>query len=150
MSLLRELYQEVILDHNKNPRNFRVMTDASRHVEGYNPLCGDHYTIYVKLNGDVIEDASFEGAGCAISKSSASVMTSVLKGKTRKEAEKLFATFHKLVTGELKAENHLDDLGKLAAFGGVSEFPARVKCASLAWHTMHAALNDDEKTVTTE
>ncbi len=150
MSLLRELYQEVILDHNKSPRNFRSMTDASRHVEGYNPLCGDHYTIYVKMNGDVIEDASFEGAGCAISKSSASVMTSVLKGKTRQEAEKLFGIFHKLVTGELKAEDHLDDLGKLAAFGGVSEFPARVKCASLAWHTMHAALNDEAKTVTTE
>lgn len=150
MSLLRELYQEVILDHNKNPRNFRAMPDASRRVEGFNPLCGDHYTIYVKMKGDIIEDVSFEGTGCAISKSSASVMTSVLKGKTRQQAEQLFTTFHKLVTGELKAEEHVDDLGKLAAFGGVSEFPARVKCASLAWHTVNAALHDEATTVTTE
>lgn len=150
MSLLRELYQEVILDHNKNPRNFRVMEGATKHVEGYNPLCGDHYTIFVKMDGDVISDVSFQGAGCAISKSSASVMTSLLKGKTKKEAEQMFNHFHKLVKGELNAEENLEALGKLAAFAGVSEFPARVKCASLAWHTLHAALHDDAQTVSTE
>ncbi|MBX2989719.1 MAG: SUF system NifU family Fe-S cluster assembly protein [Bacteroidetes bacterium] len=150
MSLLRELYQEVILDHNKNPRNFRIMEDATKHVEGYNPLCGDHYTIYVKMEGDVISDVSFQGAGCAISKSSASVMTSLLKGKSRKEAEQMFNDFHNLVKGELNAEENLETLGKLAAFAGVSEFPARVKCASLAWHTLHAALHDDAQRVTTE
>lgn len=150
MSLLRELYQEVILDHNKNPRNFRVMEGATKHVEGYNPLCGDHYTIFVKMDGDVISDVSFQGAGCAISKSSASVMTSLLKGKTKEEAEQMFNHFHKLVKGELNAEEHLETLGKLAAFAGVSEFPARVKCASLAWHTLQAALHDDAQTVSTE
>ncbi len=150
MSLLRELYQEVILDHNKNPRNFRVMEGASKHVEGYNPLCGDHYTIFVKMDGDVISDVSFQGAGCAISKSSASVMTSLLKGKTKEEAEQMFNHFHKLVKGELNAEENLETLGKLAAFAGVSEFPARVKCASLAWHTLQAALHDDAQTVSTE
>ncbi len=150
MSLLRELYQEVILDHNKNPRNFRVMEGATKHVEGYNPLCGDHYTIFVKMDGDVISDVSFQGAGCAISKSSASVMTSLLKGKTKEEAEQMFNHFHKLVKGELNAEENLETLGKLAAFAGVSEFPARVKCASLAWHTLQAALHDDAQTVSTE
>ena len=150
MSVLRELYQEVILDHNKNPRNFRKMDDATRHVEGYNPLCGDHYTLFVKVDGDVIKDVSFEGAGCAISKASASVMSSMLKGKTKSEAENLFQDFHKLVKGELNAEENADKLGKLAAFAGVSEFPARVKCASLAWHTLHAALNEEAQTVSTE
>jgi nitrogen fixation NifU-like protein len=145
------LYQEVILDHNKNPRNFRPMEDATRKVEGYNPLCGDHYTIFVKTDGDVIQDVSFQGAGCAISKSSASVMTSLLKGKTKAEADLLFQSFHKLVTGELDAEKNAERLGKLAAFAGVSEFPARVKCASLAWHTLHAALeNENPETVSTE
>ncbi len=150
MSALRELYQEVILDHNKNPRNFRKMDGATRKVEGYNPLCGDHYTIFVKMDGDVITDVSFEGTGCAISKSSASVMTSVVKGKTKAEAEKMFEAFHKLVTGELNGEAHLDALGKLAAFAGVSEFPARVKCASLPWHTLHAAMQEQTQVVTTE
>lgn len=151
MSMLRELYQEVILDHNKNPRNFRRMEDATRHVEGYNPLCGDHYTLFVKVEGDVIKDVSFEGAGCAISKASASVMSSMLKGKTKADAENLFQEFHKLVKGELNAEENADRLGKLAAFAGVSEFPVRVKCASLAWHTLHAALEEKEaSTVTTE
>lgn len=150
-SALRDLYQEVILDHNKNPRNFRPMKDATRKVEGYNPLCGDHYTIFVKMDGDVITDVSFEGAGCAISKSSASVMTSLLKGKTKAEADLLFQSFHKLVTGELDAEKNAEKLGKLAAFAGVSEFPARVKCASLAWHTLHAALEkENPETVSTE
>ncbi|MDL1891502.1 SUF system NifU family Fe-S cluster assembly protein, partial [Sphingobacteriales bacterium CHB3] len=115
-----------------------------------NPLCGDHYTIFVKMDGDVISDVSFQGAGCAISKSSASVMTSLLKGKTKEEAEQMFNHFHKLVKGELNAEENLETLGKLAAFAGVSEFPARVKCASLAWHTLQAALHDDAQTVSTE
>ncbi len=150
MSMLRELYQEVILDHNKNPRNFRKMDDATKHVEGYNPLCGDHYTIFLKMDGDVIKDVSFEGAGCAISKSSASVMTSVLKGKTKAEAESYFEDFHKLVKGELDAEQNIDRLGRLAAFAGVSEFPARVKCASLAWHTLHSALQEGKTSVSTE
>lgn len=151
MSQLRELYQEVILDHNKNPRNFRKMPDATKQVEGYNPLCGDHYTIFVKVNGDVIQDVSFEGSGCAISKASASVMSSLLKGKTKREAGAMFDDFHNLVTGKLKAEEHLETLGKLAAFAGVSEFPARVKCASLAWHTLHAALAEQNAaTVSTE
>jgi len=153
MSALRELYQETILDHNKSPRNFRKMEDATRKVDGYNPLCGDHYTVYVKLDSDVITDMAFEGAGCAISKASASVMTFMLKGKTKVEADRLFQDFHKLVKGELDPADHLDRLGKLAAFAGVSDFPARVKCASLAWHTMHTALestNDAVPTVSTE
>ncbi len=151
MSSLRDLYQEVILDHNKSPRNFRIMEHPTRSVEGYNPLCGDHYTVFVQVEGDVIKDVSFQGAGCAISKASASVMSSVLKGKTRKEAEALFADFHKLVTGSLAEDEALDRLGKLAAFSGVSEFPARVKCASLPWHTLHAALASPTETkVSTE
>lgn len=150
MSDLRELYQEVILDHNKSPRNFRRIENADRAVDGYNPLCGDHYTVYLKFAGEVIEDISFEGAGCAISKASASVMSSLLKGKTKAEAEILFERFHKLVTGALGAEAEAEELGKLAAFGGVSEFPARVKCASLAWHTLHAGLATDDAVVSTE
>jgi len=150
MSALRELYQEVILDHNKSPRNFRKMEDATRAVDGYNPLCGDHYKIFVKMDGEVLQDVSFEGAGCAISKASASVMSSILKGKTREEAEKVFHQFHKLLTGELDAEKSREELGKLAAFAGVSEFPARVKCASLPWHTLHAALAASGETVSTE
>jgi nitrogen fixation protein NifU and related proteins len=151
MSVLRELYQEVILDHNKSPRNFRKMENATRHIEGYNPLCGDHYTIYVKLDGDVIQDVSFEGAGCAISKASASVMSSMLKGKSKSEAEALFQNFHQLVQGKLNPEENFEELGKLAAFSGVSEFPARVKCASLAWHTLHAALQEQQTgLITTE
>lgn len=153
MSELRDLYQETILDHNKNPRNFRRMDDATRSVEGYNPLCGDHYTVYVKLDDDRIVDVAFEGAGCAISKASASVMTSTLKGMTKTEAERLFKDFHNLVTGELVPTGDLDHLGKLAAFAGVREFPARVKCASLAWHTLHTALdskNGEVVPVTTE
>lgn len=150
MSDLRELYQETILDHNKSPRNFHKMEHADRTIDGYNPLCGDHYTVYLKFQGDVIEDISFEGAGCAISKASASVMSSLLKGKTKPEAEALFERFHRLVTGELKPEEDIEEFGKLAVFGGVSEFPARVKCASLAWHTLHAGLATDETVVSTE
>lgn len=150
MSALRELYQEVILDHNKSPRNFRKMEHANRKIEGYNPLCGDHYTVYLHIEDDVLKDVSFEGAGCAISKASASVMSSLLKGKTKAEAEKMFEMFHKLVTGEVNAEEEIEALGKLVAFSGVSEFPARVKCASLAWHTLHAALASNDDVVTTE
>ena len=150
MSQIHELYQQIILDHNRSPRNFRGMPDATRSVEGYNPLCGDHYTVHLKMEGDRIADLSFEGAGCAISKASASVMSQAVKGKTRAEAEELFQEFHRLVTGTAAGEPDLERLGKLAAFAGVSEFPARVKCASLAWHTMHSALLSDAKTVTTE
>ncbi len=150
MSELKTLYQEMILDHNKNPRNFRAMEDADRSVEGYNPLCGDHYTVYMKMDGEMVKDISFTGAGCAISKASASVMSAMVKGKTRAQAEKLFEQFHQLVTGEVGGENHIEELGKLAAFSGVSEFPARVKCAILAWHTMKSALEAKAETVTTE
>jgi nitrogen fixation NifU-like protein len=140
---LRELYQETILDHNKSPRNFRKMEDATLKMEGYNPLCGDHYTVYVKLDNDIITDLAFDGGGCAISKASASVMTSMVKGKTKTQADELFGEFHKLVRGEIEPAGAMDRLGKLVAFSGVSEFPARVKCASLAWHTLHAALESN-------
>jgi len=149
MSELRSLYQEIILDHNKKPRNFGKMAGANRTLEGYNPLCGDHYTLYLKIDGDTIVDIAFEGAGCAISKASASVMTTLVKGKTREEAQKMFEVFHKLVTGEL-TDISFESLGKLAAFAGVSEFPARVKCASLAWHTMNSALDAKTEAVSTE
>ena len=150
MEDLRDLYQEVILDHNKNPRNFHKMENATKVLEGQNPLCGDHYTLFLLLENDIIKDISFEGSGCAISKASASIMSSVLKGKTRQEAEKLFELFHKVVTGDNVSVEHLEELGKLAAFSGVSEFPARVKCATLAWHTMHAALDEKNDTVSME
>ncbi|MGA3245058.1 MAG: Fe-S cluster assembly sulfur transfer protein SufU [Bacteroidota bacterium] len=149
MSELRSLYQEIILEHNKKPRNFGKMAGANRTLEGYNPLCGDHYTLYLKIEDDKIIDIAFEGAGCAISKASASVMTTLVKGKTREEAQKMFETFHKLVTGEL-TDVSFESLGKLAAFAGVSEFPARVKCASLAWHTMNSALDAKTEAVSTE
>jgi nitrogen fixation NifU-like protein len=149
MSDLRALYQEVILDHNKNPRNFRAMEDADHALDGYNPLCGDHYMIYLKMNGDIVADISFTGSGCAISKASASVMSALVKNKTRREANALFEQFHDLVTGKTPVV-HADELGRLAVFAGVSEFPARVKCASLAWHTLKAALEKQERPVTTE
>ena len=149
MSDLRELYQQVILDHNKNPRNFHEMADATRSVEGYNPLCGDHYTIFVRVDGDKIDEVSFTGNGCAISKASASVMSSTVKGMLKGEAEQLFETFHRLVTGDASGLSAAD-LGRLAAFSGVSEFPARVKCATLAWHTLKSALEGNEEKVTTE
>lgn len=150
MSDLRELYQEVILDHHKRPRNFRTLADADRQIEGYNPLCGDKVTVYVKLDGDVVRDVCFQGSGCAISTASASLMTESLKGKTRAEAEALFRSFHELVTGQPHGAEGAPKLGKLAVFSGVREFPARVKCASLAWHTLHAALAGEDKTVSTE
>jgi nitrogen fixation NifU-like protein len=149
-SELKALYQEVILDHNKSPRNFRVMENADLKAEGFNPLCGDRYTVYVKLENGTIQDVAFQGSGCAISKASASVMTTTVKGKTKEEAERLFGEFHKLVKGELNSEGEIATLGKLAVFAGVSEFPARVKCASLAWHTLHAALDRKQEPVSTE
>lgn len=150
MSDLRELYQQVILDHNKIPRNFRELKGANRASEGHNPLCGDHITLYLNLKDDRIEDIAFQGSGCAISKASASLMTSALKGKTREEAETLFGKFHDLVTADLDTSPDTDSLGKLAVFAGVREFPIRVKCATLAWHTLQAALNGADRPVTTE
>lgn len=147
---LKELYQQVILDHNKSPRNYRKIDNPSRFAEGYNPLCGDRIDIYLNLDNDNIRDISFQGSGCAISKASASLMTSMLKGKTKKEAEEIFTRFHDLVTDKLGDNPNLEDLGKLAVFSGVREFPARVKCASLAWHTMMNALNENNEKVSTE
>lgn len=147
---LRELYQQVILDHNKAPRNFRKLENPSQFAEGYNPLCGDHLDIYLKFDNDHISDISFQGSGCAISKASASLMTSMLKGKSKKEAEKIFQRFHDLVTDKLGDNPDIEDLGKLAVFAGVREFPARVKCASLAWHTMMNALEGKQDKATTE
>jgi nitrogen fixation NifU-like protein len=150
MSDLRDLYQAVILDHQKKPRNFRALPDANRHAEGYNPLCGDKVTVYVKLEDDVVRDVSFQGSGCAISTASASMMTESLKGKTRAEAEALFRKFHELVAGDHASMEPASSLGKLAVFTGVREFPVRVKCATLAWHTLRAALEGGEQTVSTE
>lgn len=146
MNDLHGLYQEVILDHNRRPRNHHAI-EGAHHADGYNPLCGDKVTIYVKLDGDHITDVGFTGAGCAISTASASILTETLKGKTREEALSLFDKFHDLVTGK-DAGNA--PLGKLAVFSGVSEFPVRVKCATLAWHTLRSALTDYGRTVTTE
>jgi nitrogen fixation NifU-like protein len=145
VSDLQELYQEVILDHNRKPRNSGVLEDANHTAEGKNPLCGDHVHVDVKLDGDVITDIRFHGQGCAISRASASLMTTAVKGKTRAEAESLFQRFHSLVTGHGDAAG--PDLGQLVVFSGVSRFPVRVKCASLAWHTLKAALASDESPV---
>ena len=150
MSELRELYQEVILDHNKKPRNFRTIEEPTRKADGHNPLCGDNVTIYLDIADGVIKDVAFQGSGCAISKASASLMTTVLKGKTLEEAEATFDEFHNLVTSDTEDEIDTDHLGKLAVFSGVREYPARVKCASLAWHTVHAALHAADEPVTTE
>ena len=149
MADLSGLYQEVILDHSKRPRNFRVLGDATARAEGYNPLCGDRLTLYMRLEGDQIRDIAFKGSGCAISTASASILTETLKGKTRAQAAGLFETFHDLVTGKGVGGNDAN-LGKLAVFSGVSEFPARVKCATLAWHTMKSALAGDPEPVSTE
>ncbi len=150
MDEIRDLYQEVILDHNKHPRNFHKMENADSTLDGYNPLCGDHYTFYLRFDGDVIAEVSFEGSGCAISKASASIMSAILKGKKRDEAERLFELFTGIVTGRIAAEEHIAELGKLAAFAGVAEFPVRVKCATLPWHTMHGALQGENDKVSTE
>jgi nitrogen fixation NifU-like protein len=145
---LRELYQELILEHSKKPRNFHMLEAANHKAEGYNPLCGDHFTVYVDVKGGAISDIGFQGSGCAISKASASMMTQMLKGKTTDEAEEVFTKFHDLVTGHTGGDGQ--DLGKLAVFAGVSEFPLRVKCATLAWHALRAALHGDQEAISTE
>ena len=151
MGELRDLYQEVILDHSKRPRNFGELAGANRRAEGYNPLCGDRETVFIRLEDDLLKDVGFRGTGCAISTASASMMTEALKGKTRAQAEALFQRFHDLITGQ---DGHSDkdgsDLGKLTVFSGVREFPVRVKCATLPWHTLKAALAGAETTVSTE
>lgn len=149
MSELSELYQQVILDHNKKPRNFRKLESANHSAEGFNPLCGDHLMLYLKLDGDALTEITFEGSGCAISKAAASMMTQALKGKSKHDAEELFQEFHSMVTGELEEEAQENKLGNLKIFAGVRDFPVRVKCATLPWHTMRAALNN-EQIVSTE
>jgi nitrogen fixation NifU-like protein len=143
MAELDELYQEVILDHNKSPRNYRRMAGANRKAQGYNPLCGDQVTVYLHLEGGAIKDISFQGSGCAISKASASMMTGELKGKSEAEAKELFENVHKMLTGDC-ADSSAQRVGKLAILSGVCKFPARVKCASLAWHTFSSALKGEE------
>ncbi|HVS39017.1 MAG TPA: SUF system NifU family Fe-S cluster assembly protein [Gemmataceae bacterium] len=147
---LRELYNDMILEHARSPRNYRAQGAGSLHMEGHNPLCGDHVTVYAAVEGDVVKDVSFQGNGCAVSKASASVMTQLLKGKTLAEAEELYGLFHDLLTGKLDADAEEERLGKLAAFKDVPKFPVRVKCATLAWHTLHAALHGDKKPISTE
>jgi nitrogen fixation NifU-like protein len=146
MSDLSDLYQEVILDHNKRPRNFGVLDAPTHHAEGYNPLCGDRLKLFVKVDGETISDVRFEGSGCAISKASASLMTDALKGHSVAEARQLFERFHRMVT--TPPDLPVEDLGKLSVLAGVREFPVRVKCASLAWHTLKAALEREEKAST--
>ncbi len=148
MSELSELYQAVILDHNKKPRNCHKLENANRHAEGFNPLCGDQLNVYLQLEDDQVKEVSFEGSGCAISKASASMMTQAVKGKSKEDAETLFNEFHRMAMGELDVETEPNHLGKLTIFAGVRDFPARVKCATLSWHTMHAALNEQQKAST--
>jgi len=148
LSELSDLYQEVILDHNRKPRNFYKIEDADRVAEGRNPLCGDHVTVYAKLDGSVIKDLSFQGQGCAIAKASASMMTASLKGKTTQEAEALFASVHRMLTGE--SDSDPAELGRLAVLAGVRQYPVRVKCATLSWHAMRAALQGADGGVSTE
>jgi nitrogen fixation NifU-like protein len=148
VSELTDLYQEVVLDHGKRPRNFGPLEGATHHAEGLNPLCGDHFTVHARVDGGRLADVRFEGSGCAISKASASVMTGVVKGKTGAEVEALFERFHRLVTEGPAAAS--EDLGKLAVFGGVHDYPTRVKCASLAWHALRQALRGDGGAVSTE
>src|SRR5262245_47241333 len=150
MSDLRELYQELIIDHSKRPRNFKVLETADRKLEGYNPLCGDKVTVFLELEHDRVKNVSLQGSGCAISTASASVRTERGTGKTMAEAEAQCVGFHQMVTGKPPAAGNPPELGKLAVFSGVSEFPARVKCATLAWHTLHAALQGTEDPVSTE
>jgi nitrogen fixation NifU-like protein len=146
---LKDLYRDVIVDHNRNPRNFRPMPDADAHAEGFNPLCGDRLTLYVKLDGNTIRDVAFQGSGCAISVASASLLTESVKGRTIPEAERLFASMHDLLTRDDSTVD-VASLGKLGALSGVREFPARVKCASLCWHTLDAALHREARPVSTE
>jgi nitrogen fixation NifU-like protein len=145
--MVDDLYQETILDHSKRPRNCHPMQDATRQAEGYNPLCGDKLKLYLKMDGDIVADVSFVGSGCAISTASASLMTESLKGKTREEALKLLDKFHELLTTDVAVTK---DLGKLVVFCGVRDYPARVKCATLAWHTLKSALTNSNEPVTTE
>ena len=147
---LRDLYQEVVVDHSKKPRNFRKPEDANRSAEGMNPLCGDQITLYLKLSGDLIEDIGFQGAGCAISKASASLMTAALKNKTKAQAEALFDRVHSMISEGPKSKVDPEELGKLAVLSGVWEFPSRVKCATLAWHTLRSALDGAGAPVSTE
>lgn len=149
MATLSALYQDLILDHNRAPQNYRQMADANRQAEGYNPLCGDRLAVSLRVEDGHIQDVAFQGSGCAISKASASLMTSAIKGKSRAEAELLFDRFRRMVTGALNPAE-VEALGKLAVFSGLSDFPTRVKCASLSWHAMKAALDTDGVTVTTE
>lgn len=146
---IRDLYQEVVFDHNRNPRNFRVMEDATRTIEGFNPLCGDRITLFVKVAGGVIEDVSFQGSGCAISTASASLMTEIVRGQTEGQAHQLFELFHRITTGQDEVAN-LEDLGKLAVLAGVRAYPARVKCATLPWHSLEAALKGEAASISTE
>jgi nitrogen fixation protein NifU and related proteins len=148
MSELSELYQQVILDHNKKPRNYRALEDANRISEGHNPLCGDQLTVYLRMDENIVGEVGFVGSGCAISKASASMMTQAVKGKTREEAQLLFDEFHRMVTGELDEEAEPNHLGRLKIFAGVRDYPARVKCASLSWHTLRAALEGSDTTTT--
>ena len=148
MPELRDLYQEVILEHSKAPRNYKEPAGSNHKAEGYNPLCGDRFTVFLEMDGDTIRDIGFQGAGCAISKASASMMTQSVKGKTKAQAQQIFEQFHELVTGH--SHEHETGLGKLAVFSGVSEFPMRVKCATLAWHTLQAALEGEQDKVSTE
>jgi nitrogen fixation protein NifU and related proteins len=150
MSDLRDLYQEVILDHNKRPRNFRPLAEATHRAEGHNPLCGDRLTLFLRVDGARIAEVGFQGSGCAISKASASLMTDSVRGRTVAEADALFEGFHAMVTSPPGTEPDAARVGKLAVFAGVTEFPARVKCASLPWHTLHAALHHPDSVVTTE
>jgi nitrogen fixation NifU-like protein len=159
---LNDLYQQVIIDHSKKPRNFRKMEEANRHAAGQNPLCGDNYTVYMLMDGGVVKDVSFQGDGCAISKASASMMTEALKGKTKDEAQKIFDAFHRMITEggaidpfgknavSAEKENDKETLGKLSVLEGVSKFPTRVKCAILSWHAAHAALDGSAEVVSTE
>lgn len=150
MSDLSQLYQEVILDHNKSPRNFYKIEDATSYAEGFNPLCGDHIYVYLKLENDIIKEISFQGNGCAISKSSASLMTTLLKGKSKEEAKRIFEKFREIITSDPTKEILDIDPPKLKIFAGVREFPTRIKCASLAWHTMLNALEGNKEKTTTE
>jgi nitrogen fixation NifU-like protein len=150
MPHLQDLYQELILEHSKAPRNYRELEAANSKAEGFNPLCGDHFTLYLKIEGDSISDIGFQGSGCAISKASASMMTQSVKGKTLIEAEKLFEQFRDLVSGHSPANGNQDGMGKLTVFSGVANFPVRVKCATLAWHALHAAMHRKQEAVSTE
>jgi len=150
MTELNDLYQQVILDHNKRPRNYKKLENATNQSEGFNPLCGDRIHIYVQVDGDIVQDISFEGSGCAISKASASMLTETVKGKSKAEIHELFEKVHRMLTAPPQADVNISGLGKLAVFSGVREFPVRVKCATLAWHTLNASLQGKAETVSTE